>query len=493
VPFTATIPRAVQLVLDDVGWREGWRLDDEGGPWRAGVDRLMVTEDYHAIAEIGARLNVRPQAAMVLCEWDKENTCAECPTCTHAGADWDNSSRAGEWSDEAAEVFRSRAAHIELAMHGVGHEHWENGERTRAEWYHAAKDQRWEWDALLKHLEVFRRILDQHNLGPDAGHALPPSAVPCAFNYYFDDGDPHSTGALFRAAGVERVSTPFGGGFHQVSPLAAPDGGFEHGLPVIDRSGNRVPYDAFDSVPEAPTPNSICGIHWPNVLAPDPAENERALDAWLEYLAAIDAQPDMMLAANSTECFAQWAYHSFVQLKQRGDTLSLDASAMPDGALPHTARAPLWLKLSAPSGTEVSAVRAEGLTAVGYRRDRDCILLGLSGVRQQRADLRLTLSGTLLDPVVLRTGTTNVLDITGTLDTTFLTLEVYGRQEVALRTLTDVSSLSCSNPRVSASIAGSDRPGRLCTLSLSTDNIHGETTTLTLRHVWPRVATVPLH
>jgi hypothetical protein len=32
-----SIRRAVQLVLDDVGWREGWPLNDTGGPFRAGI------------------------------------------------------------------------------------------------------------------------------------------------------------------------------------------------------------------------------------------------------------------------------------------------------------------------------------------------------------------------------------------------------------------------------------------------------------------------
>jgi len=55
-----SIPRAVQLVLDDVGWREGWRLDDPGGPYRAGIDRLLDVRHYDAIADIGAALSVLP-------------------------------------------------------------------------------------------------------------------------------------------------------------------------------------------------------------------------------------------------------------------------------------------------------------------------------------------------------------------------------------------------------------------------------------------------
>ena len=55
-----SIPRAVQLVLDDVGWREGWRLDDAGGSHRAGIDRLLDVRDYDAIPDIGAALSMFP-------------------------------------------------------------------------------------------------------------------------------------------------------------------------------------------------------------------------------------------------------------------------------------------------------------------------------------------------------------------------------------------------------------------------------------------------
>ena len=55
-PSSLTLPCAVQLVLDDVGWREGWSLAEEGGPWRAGVNRLLGVEDYAAVAQLGEPL-----------------------------------------------------------------------------------------------------------------------------------------------------------------------------------------------------------------------------------------------------------------------------------------------------------------------------------------------------------------------------------------------------------------------------------------------------
>ncbi len=475
---SVTVPRAVQLVLDDVGWREGWSLDGSGGPWRAGVDRLMEPCDYDAIAKLGARLHTRPQAACVLCEWDRENVCATCPTSTAAGAAWDNSARGGPWCDEAAGVFRRRAANVELALHGVGHEHWEGGVRTRAEWYGAADNQRWPWEALRQHLTVFGRLLDQHGLGPDAGHRFPPSAVPCAFNYYFDDQDAESTGALLRTAGVRRVSTPFAGGFRQVSALAAPDGGYDHGVVVIDRGGNGVPYNVFDTVPAALTRNWICGIHWPNILMPDPDDNEQSVSHWAGALAAIDEQPEMMLAANSAECFAQWVWHTFVTLAQEGDTVTLDATAVPAPAWDTARDAPLWLKCRLPPGEHIAAVAAGELTAVGYGQRAGYTLLGLTGLGSTRARVRIVRGARPLTPVVLRSGTCNVVGLTDTEEVTSVACEVYGRQTLELLLGRAPGHARSGNPRVRVERVDYDAAQGICRITVAGHDIQGERTTL---------------
>jgi len=477
-----TIPRAVQLVLDDVGWREGWGLDDSGGPWRAGVDRLLGPQDYEAITQLGERLNMRPQAAMVMCEWDRENVCARCPTCTQPGAEWDNSSRVGVWADEAAEVFRERAANIELTMHGVGHEYWLEGARVRAEWYDAANRRRWPWDDLVRHLDVFTQLLDQHGLGPRAGHRFPSSAVPCAFNFYLDDGDPESTGALYRRAGVQRCSTPFGGGIHFHSDRVAPDGGYDHGLVVIDRGGSGIPYDVYDRVPAGPTRNSICGIHWPNLLMEEPDRNGESVARWGAYLATLEAQPDMMLAANSAECFAQWAYCTFVDLACEADSFILDGSAMPRAVLPTARQAPMWLKVRLPEGVHISAIQADRLVPVAYHRAGEYALLGLHGMQGVKARVHLELGTEPPRTVALRTGTHNVLALTDTLTETTLYVEVYGHAQIGLCVRRPPASILTDNRRVKVNSVAHDAEEGVTTLSVSAHDIQGERVHISIGH-----------
>ena len=73
--------RALELLLD-----------------RYGDDTVM-----QAIAELGRRLGVRPQAAMVLCEWDRDNLLRRVPTAT--------------WKERNG--VRSKAPSIPSAMAGV--------------------------------------------------------------------------------------------------------------------------------------------------------------------------------------------------------------------------------------------------------------------------------------------------------------------------------------------------------------------------------------
>jgi len=427
--FSVDIPLAVQLVIDDVGWREGWSLADQGGPYRAGVNRLLEPDDYLAIAELGKRLSMRPQAAMVLCEWDKTNVCALCPTSTHVGKSWDNTSRVGSWTDITADIFRRRAAHLELTMHGVGHEHWENGVRTRAEWYAYKENIRWPWPVLQQHLATFRAILDQHGLGPANGHSLPVSAVPCAFSYYFDAADPHSTGALFSSAGVKFVSTPFSGACRRNSALAAADGGFEHGLIVIDRGATGIPWYVYDTVPAAPTVGPICGIHWPNLLTPDPDQNEQSISHWVDYLSKINEASDYMLAANTRECFAQWLYKRFVTLRWENNELIVDGRNIPAEGEALAASAPMWLKLPHMAFDCISVTNG-GARVVARGQCAQFDMVALAGIAGGEHRLALNSAATPTVMAIRGADSCHVADLHHTEAMTEVTVEVYGSRQL---------------------------------------------------------------
>jgi hypothetical protein len=115
---TAAIPLPIQIVIDDVGWWSGTDGSEYQEPYRTGINRNHVPADYQAIVNLGEALGIRPQAAMVLGEWDKQNILRNVPHSTWMGENWDNSKWVGLWLEEAAEIINSNKQHFELTMHG---------------------------------------------------------------------------------------------------------------------------------------------------------------------------------------------------------------------------------------------------------------------------------------------------------------------------------------------------------------------------------------
>jgi hypothetical protein len=462
--MSCAIPRPVQLVIDDVGWREGWDLSADGGPYRAGVDRRLGPADYAAVAKLGEQLGIRPQCAMVLCEWDRQNACADYPTTTFAGRAWDNRERLGAWLDESIAAIRQNAAHFEFALHGVGHEHWDDGERTRAEWFGGGLHERWSPIVLASHAECFRRIMRQNGLGgPGGAVRLPVSFVPCAFRYLWDEDDPQSTGAFLAAQGVRYASTPFSTCTFAHADLLAADGGLDHDLFVLDRGNVGIRYDLYDTVPQAPIPNSICGIHWPNLLRPDPAENDESVSRWAAYLATLRADAGVLLARTMPETVSQWFHWRFSTLRQDGDGWCLDLSGLPSRARELGLILPVVVKhdadvSAASDDCDVLGTWRRGAWAFSAVQPRD----GKAGRFRLVAEAP---TGRLLEP-----GTCDLLGMTRYSGGVALRVRMYGRQELVWAGGTP-AGVSLASHALCLEDARSD--GASLRLSLRGDPVHG--------------------
>ncbi|MBI5725057.1 MAG: hypothetical protein HZA50_13940 [Planctomycetes bacterium] len=470
-----TIPRPVHVVLDDVGWREGGNLSDTGGPYRAGVDRIFDEADYLAVVELGERLNIRPQCAMILCEWDRQNVCAQYPTTTPAGAKWDNSARVGDWAFRARDVFINRAANIEFALHGVGHEHWDNGVVSRAEW-HGRGGRRWPREVLDAHIECYRKILAQYGLDPASGMSFPPAFVPCAYAYYWDDADPQSTGALMETAGVRYASLVFKGFCTFAGgPPEKPDGGFDHGLLVLDRD-NTVAWQAFASVPESMPATSICGLHWPNLLMPDPARNNESVAMWTEYLSRVASQDDLMLAANTAEAWSQWVYRNFASIRRENGRWILDATRLPARALPF-AESPI-LKIRLPAGAHVAAVQSDDCRTIAYWEHGGFGFLRLKFDQSCPATFNIQFGSPPLPLVVMRSGTFDTLDLRQESSQVQVHVRMYGTQTVSIRLPFAPSNISADTAGIQIKNWSFDGNSRLAKITIAARDIHGQAGTI---------------
>lgn len=300
----ATVPMPIQIVIDDVGWWSGKDGHEYQQPYRTGISRDHVPADYQAIVDLGTKLGVRPQAATILSEWDRENILREVPTITWMREKWDNSKWVGPWLDEAADIIRNNQDHYELTIHGVGHEYWQDENMTRAEWADRSGTMR-PLDQVELHLDCFEKILDQNRLGP-----FPSSFVPTAFLHGFGPTGEHgiSMAQVLKKRGVDYINTPF-------SYMYNTEGtqfelfGIDSGVITIDRGNDLLSWDDFSKKPTGKLTGPTCGLHWPNLLHSDPDRNSEIVDAWVKLLQPYDEKPETLLAKNSTSFRTQLIHH----------------------------------------------------------------------------------------------------------------------------------------------------------------------------------------
>ncbi len=313
------IPMPLQVVIDDVGWWSGEDSSLNQGPYRTGINRNHVPADYQAIADLGRELGIRPQAAFIACEWDKENILKQLPTATWMGREWDNSKWIGPWMEEAADIIRQNRQHMEITIHGVGHEYWEGGIPTRAEWTDSNGQMR-PRDQVELHLEYFGKILDQHDLGP-----LPKSFVPAAFRHCFgpSDGRQVSLAEILKKWGVNYINTPFSSIYHR-ERIQYEYFGFDSGVMTVDRGDDEFPWLVFPADPSSRKNGPTCGLHWPNMLNPSPERNRESMLKWVNYLKPYNEKPEMMLAPDSEAFQLQLMHHSLTGIQFLRNSIELD-------------------------------------------------------------------------------------------------------------------------------------------------------------------------
>lgn len=313
------IPMPIQIVIDDVGWWSGKDGTKQKQPYRTGINRNHVPADYQAIVDLGRKLGVRPQAATILCEWDRENILRNLPTSTWMREQWDNSKWVGAWLDEAADIIRNNQDHYELTLHGVGHEYWQDENFTRAEWADRSGQMR-PLDQVELHLDYFEKLLNQNRLGP-----FPTSFVPTAFLHGFGLTGEHkiSMAGVVKKRGINYINTPFSNMFNA---KGAQFGlfGIDAGVMTVDRGEDLFDWNILGKEPSGAISGPTCGLHWPNLLHPDPSRNAEIVDAWVKLLKPYHEKPATLLARNSLSFRNQLVHHVCTKVLVREDEIDID-------------------------------------------------------------------------------------------------------------------------------------------------------------------------
>ena len=360
---TAAIPMPIQVVIDDVGWWNGHNGSQQQEPFRTGIARNHVPEDYQAIVDLGRALNIRPQAAMILCEWDRKNILRKLPTATWMGANWDNSKWVGPWMDKAADIIRNNRAHYELTMHGVGHEYWTDGKFTRAEWAERNGTMR-PLDQVEAHLDAYAELLEQNQLGP-----FPSAWVPCAFYHGFGPiGESKISAAeVVKKRGIAYINTPF-------STMANREGvqyglfGFDAGVITVNRGEDALGWTSTGVAPTRAVRGPTCGMHWPNVLHPDPQRNSETVDGWVHFLRPFNDRVDAMLAPDSLFFRNQLVHNVCTPLTMAERTVRLDFTKV-DGMSGTLGRKELTLRFKSPAPLQLQSTTIKVASQNAEKKD----------------------------------------------------------------------------------------------------------------------------
>ncbi len=275
--------------------------------------------DYEAIASLGRTLGIRPQAAMILCEWDKKNILRKLPTSTWMGKNWDNSKWTGKWQEEAADIIRRNNRNFEFTLHGIGHEYWEGDKFTRAEWADKKGIMR-PRDQVEKHLDYFGKIMDQHNLGP-----FPVSFVPTAFchTYGISSGHTISMAELLKKRGINYINTPYQSMFNSKA-VDHVTFGFDSEVMTVDRGHDLLNWNITGKAPAGKIQGPTCGMHWANLIHPDPSRNQEIVGEWVKILSPYNEGPETMLSPDSLSFRNQLSHQVCTRIIRTENNIELD-------------------------------------------------------------------------------------------------------------------------------------------------------------------------
>lgn len=332
--FLITLPMPLLVVVEDVGWWQGRDGSAVNEPYRTGMNRDHCLEDYRALLLLARHLRMRVQISMVLCEWDRSDGLRHVPTATWMGREWRNPCRRRETLDEAADFLRTAGNHLEIGLHGVGHEFWQDGRMERTEFHDPGGIMR-PPGLVRQHLDAFAAIMDENGLGP-----FPRSFVPPALHHSFGNGD-QSMQAILHEYGVRYVTTIFSRARHYTPPLHEKIT-WESDVLLVERHPALTPWNVQAATPSLPPEGPVASLHWKNLLHADPRRNEEVITRWGAFILACCREFNRMAAPDTAACWSQFAYHSLATIRPRGAGVEIDIAQVAEcsGILPE-----LYLKI----------------------------------------------------------------------------------------------------------------------------------------------------
>jgi hypothetical protein len=475
-------PRGVSVNIGQVGWMGGSSLEETDGPWRAGIRRDFDVRDYQPMAEVGKELGMRFMSLFILGEFDRLNILGEYPTSNPDGENWDNSEYIGPTQIEIMDYVKSNAANIEFGITGVLHEYWEDGVKSRAEWFNVEKQEPRDEAIIRNNVVLLKRLMAQFGISPENGHSFPESFI--SYGFYFNPGAEYSLGRVLSDNGVKYANTPYA----TIRGLNHPpllDGGFDNGVLLLDRHNHGNLWYEYAKLPDS-IPSGIQTVvvesHWANWLAYDdhlqPALNKR----WVDYLRSIQADKDHYLSKNTEQLYSQWLYKKYTKVSETTlGKVNIDNRSMIDDAYEYNLLGNMVLSVQLNQGEHISSAAIDGKPIAAYYEAEGFGYIYLPPLDKKNYTLEYTVGKNRMDRFINNTGTYNVYKVTENKSTLEIDLKMYGEQVVEIYT-TKPASISSSNEFLKVKDYRYDEEQNIVYLTLNGRNIQGERGSIILKY-----------
>lgn len=432
-PNVIVVPSPMTVGIDDVGWKQGWSTDVATNPNNphhidAPEGRWMGMPDYEAIVNIGKNVKSRLLCLFIMSEYDRTNICAEYPTTTQFGKNWDNSALVIDNDFKIMDYVKENAAYMEFGLHGVRHEYWDNGEKRTGEFaYNNFNRRPYPLNEMQNHLKCYKRLLDQYDI------SFPKSFVPPKHCYYHNPEDSMDTGGLMASWGIKYVSWghKYWTRYHEfvINPMSNCQ--LNHGVLVLERD-QAVPWNNGLGL----APDSISTdlyyecTHWHNYIAAVPEDNPEVGEKWIRWFNMIKDSPDRYLPKNTVQLNSQALYLKYANIKIDKDRIVIDNSGMPGWAYEKELLGNLVLKVALETGSHVSSAKLNNENIASYYEDRGFGYVSLPMLDNSKHVLTISVGKMEMPNFVLNDGTYNVCKFEIGEQNVNLLLDMYGTQDV---------------------------------------------------------------
>lgn len=476
-------PRAFSVAVNQVGYLKGDNLGyNSNDSFRAGIRRDFDVRDYKPIAEVGQQVNMRFPSFFALADMDRLNETANYPTASKDGENFDNSHNVSPVQLEIMDYVKRNASHIELSVTGVGIEYWEDGVRSRSEWYDFENKKVRPESEMRGRMELIGKILAQYGISEEEGHSFPENMT--AYGYHWNPEGEYSTGKVWSDYGVKYANTKFTR-IPEFDIPPAGSGGFDHGVLLLDRFTYGNGWNAYDAIPSAPDggyETDLIDSHWPNWLGADDFLQERVNRRWIAYFRSVQALPDRYLAKNSEQLYSQWLYHEYATVRETGEgNVVIDNRGMAEEAYKYDMLGNMVLSIPLKDGEHVSCATLNGEPVSAYFEDAGFGYIYLPRLEKKKYTLRYKVGPEQMVRYVNNTGTYNVYNVKNERKQFSFDLKMYGTQTVRVQTERPADAESDTSVLTILSREYDNVNGVLL-LEIRGRNIQGEPGTITLKY-----------